>query len=200
MELRPVFVSVVSSSSGTCRVVYRYRMVLSHSPMKHGLALCPWATATLIMLCNSPVLSVALILRQARLLRSPNPAQNYPEFVSSRRPYGRAISTQACAPIPAALRRRKGLRRGRSCMIDVAGQQGRSGPAWSTRAAVPPPPLRTAVDTALPFGRLVGVELDEGLSLDDAVRAATAELMPEEVRYCSGLPPSVQVSAQERLF
>lgn len=66
------------------------------------------------------------------------------------------------------------------------------------RSASPAPhakslaPLLTSIDRALPIGRCVGVALPLALTAE-VVRAAKEELMPEEMSYCLGLPPALQV-------
>lgn len=75
-------------------------------------------------------------------------------------------------------------------MLDAADLKGQSISFASARAA-PAAALRTAMDTYLPFGRLVGVELPVKIT-EEAMRVASAELMPEEVSYCLGLHPAMQ--------
>lgn len=164
--------------------------------MKGGITLCAWAAATSLMLCTPPVLSFALNLKQTRLLRFPNPTSIYDEIAH--------FPTQVNVANLRSARRyagytpsRKRLRRDRPCMMD-ADSRGHMKPFEPScihplSPAGSSSPLRTAMDTMLPFGRLVGVELPQDLNLDDALRVAAAELLPEELHYCSKLHPAMQV-------
>lgn len=90
----------------------------------------------------------------------------------------------------------KYLQRGRSKMLEKEWSRGVSAARRSATSTLRPaqeiPPLRTAMDTMLPYGRLVGVELPVEIS-DAVMRVAEAELMPEEVSYCLRLHPVLQV-------
>lgn len=166
--------------------------------MKRDRTLCPWATATLFMLYNCPALSLTRSIRQSRLVRIPvHPSCHNEVALFSSRPNIVALGPwQSSFRVFSSPRRR--LRRRRSCTLDES-HFGRSIPLHSSRPPPLPPPksstlLPTAMDKVLPLGRLVGVQLPQDLSLDDALNAAKAELLPEELDYCSALHPSMQVS------
>lgn len=77
-------------------------------------------------------------------------------------------------------------------MLDSAGIQGQSVSGSSTSSSARSHAMSTVMDTWLPFGRLVGVALPVDMT-EDAMRVATAELMPEEIAYSLGLSPAIQV-------
>lgn len=168
--------------------------------MKRRDSICPWATAVLLMLVLSkhPALSLALTARQLRFFRKPihppHPSCQLHSFATCHTSNGHRAE-HALRPSEKGSFRKgkqgKGLRRARSWMLDASDLQGQSVSFTSARAA-PAAALRTAMDTYLPFGRVVGVELPVKMTAE-AMRVASAELMPEEVSYCLGLHPTMQV-------
>lgn len=142
----------------------------------------PWASLVFVLLlCDSSTLSMALCVLQMHQLRSVSTA------VRSCKPGFKPapFSDAGRAQVP----RHKGVRRGRaSSSIHSDAQKRVTSPA----SHLPPLPLMTAMDRALPFGRCVGVALPSALTAD-TLRAAEEELIPEEVSYCLALPPTLQV-------
>lgn len=150
--------------------------------MRQDIFMCPWAAAALLLLlATSPNISTALFAQQMHSLRSSSHARLYQNARFSQGP---------CCSAHGNIPRRKGMRRTRESMLHVE-SQGKLAPASSL--VQQSSPLRTAIDQALPFGRCVGVELPLALTAE-AMRTAKKELMPEEMSYCLGLPPSLQVS------
>jgi len=149
--------------------------------MKHELALRRWAALAyvILLLCDSPTLTMAFYVHQSRHLRSSGYAlRRHPKPAAAEAP---------SSSVTAA--RRRGLRRGRStAMLHLDAYGGATSTSSHAKLSV----LPTAMDTVLPFGRCVGVALPLTLT-DDVMRVAAEELLPEEIAYCVGLPKSLQV-------
>lgn len=172
---------IISKAASTASIASTVRG--EHYLMRQDIFLCPWAAAALLLLLTtSPNLSMAFSAQHMHnSLRSSSHARLF-----QNAHFSRGLCCAAHDSIP----RRKGVRRTRESMLQSE-RQGISSPSASR--VQQSSPLRTAIDRALPFGRCVGVELPVALTAE-AVRTAKEELMPEEMSYGLGLPPSLQVS------
>lgn len=171
--------------------------------MKRDILLCPWATATVLMLCTSPAMPFALSVRQMRLVRfscHPNCYHEGASF-SSHLDLPNHLTDNSSTRFAGAVQPRRRLRRGRPFMLDADHREHSRHLHFMLPHLLSQPSssslLPTAIDIFLPFGRLVGVELPKDLSLKEAMRAAEAELVPEELDYCSTLHPTMQVGHME---
>lgn len=153
--------------------------------MERKVALHRWATLAyaILLLCDSPALSMAFCVNHSRYLGSASYAQSFQSFRESAARKAAATST---------LPRRKGMRRGRATSMLHTDAHGGSTSTSSSRVQLSQ--LPTALDRVLPFGRCVGVALPPALT-DDVMTAAGEELLPKEMAYCLGLPRALQVSS-----
>lgn len=149
--------------------------------MERKVALHRWATLAyvILLLCDSPALSMAFCVHHSRYLRSASYARSFRESAAARQTT--ATSTVA---------RRKGMRRGRTTSMLHSDAYGGSTSTPSSEVQLSQ--LPTAMDRIIPFGRCVGVALPPALT-DDVMTAAGAELLPKEMAYCLGLPRALQV-------
>ncbi|CAM9439998.1 unnamed protein product [Ectocarpus fasciculatus] len=153
--------------------------------MERKVALHRWATLAyaILLLCDSPALSMAFCVHHSRYLGSASYAQSLQSFRESAARKAAATST---------LPRRKGMRRGRATsMLHTDARGGFTSSSSSSRVQLSQ--LPTALDRVLPFGRCVGVALPPALT-DDVMTAAGEELLPKEMAYCLGLPKALQLT------
>lgn len=157
--------------------------------MTRGLALRRWASLTyvILLLCDSPTLSMAFCVHQSRHFRSSSDVLRHQQAIlAAAAAAASSVSGIVTAPMP----RRNSLRRARAASSMLHSET--CGGSTSTSSHMQLPALPTAMDRALPFGRCVGVALPAALT-DDVLRAAEEELLPEEVAYCLRLPKTLQV-------
>ncbi|CBJ49162.1 4'-phosphopantetheinyl transferase [Ectocarpus siliculosus] len=146
--------------------------------MERKVALHRWATLAyvILLLCESPALSMAFCVHHSRYLRSAS--------------YARSFESARLAAATSTPPRRKGMRRGRATSMLHSDACGGSTSASSSQVQLSQ--LPTAMDRILPFGRCVGVALPPTLT-DDVMTAAGEELLPKEMAYCLGLPRALQL-------
>lgn len=157
--------------------------------MKCELGLRNWAALiyVLLLLFDSPTLSMAFCVHQSRHFRSSGSysLRNQQAIVAA----AAASSVSDIVTSPMAIR--KSLRRGRAASSMLHSET--YGGSASTSSHLKLPALPTAMDRVLPFGRCVGVALPAAMT-DDVLRAAEDELLPEEMAYCLRLPKTLQVN------
>lgn len=156
----------------------------SQLPMRQEVVFCPWAATTLLLLlCESSTLSMAFSVHNTRHIRSSSHAFHF----QIARFQADTVPSVRFNEFSIASKRR--LRRSRTSLYHFDATERSASP---TPPVQPPASLATAMDKALPFGRCIGVALPLALN-EETVRAATKELMQEEMAYCFGLPPALQV-------
>lgn len=163
--------------------------------MSHELIPCSWVAIVLfLLLSESPTFLMAFCAHNTHRVRS----LGFSPHLQKSQVY---LGNRSFGPVPRTysihLSKAQGndIHRRRSFKLHADAQ----GQASIPTSKIPPASsLLTVMDRLLPFGRCVGVALPASLTVE-TLRLAGRELMPEELSYCSKLPPILQVTFKPRV-